>query len=123
MIDLRNNEPSSARTVTQFFLADADAHRDNFEALALTQMEFDAVRRPNATGWRHFLRLQGVEFAQTGFDLKISAEMLARLAWTPKDFLELLAAVHADVGEELTLALPVLHRRLLAHLSKLKDAP
>lgn len=123
MIDLRNNELRSDWAATRLFLADADAHHGGFEALALTQAEFVAVRRPSVTGWRHFLRLQGLESTQTGFDLKIAAEMLARLAWTPKDFLELLAGVHADVGEELALALPVLHRRLLAHLSKLKDAP
>ncbi len=81
------------------------------------------MRRPSVTGWRHFLRLQGLEFKQAEFDLKIAAEMLARLAWAPKVFLELLAGVHADVGEAPALALPVLHRRLLAHLSKPKDAP
>ena len=126
MIDLRTNEFGSERPATQLatplFLADTDAHHDGYEALALTQVEFDAVRRPSVTGWRHFLRLQGLDVAQTEFDLKIAAEMLVRLAWTPMDFLELLAGVHAEVGEAPALALPALHRRLLGHLSELKGA-
>ncbi len=73
MIDLRNNQLRSARTVAQLFLADTDTHHDGIEALALTQVEFDAVRRPSVTGWRHFLRLQGLEFAHTEFDLKTAA--------------------------------------------------
>ena len=126
MIDLRNNELRSDRLATQLatqlLLADTDAH-DGVEALALTQLEFDAVRRPSVSGWRHFLRLQGLELAQTEFNLKIAAEMLVSLAWTPNDFLELLAGVQPDVGEAPAVVLPVLHRRLLGHLWQLKDAP
>nr|MDQ2736981.1 hypothetical protein [Pseudomonadota bacterium] len=118
MIDLRTDELRSDRTVMQLFLADIDAHHNDIDALALTQIEFDALRRPSVTGWRHFLRLQGLEFKKAGFDLKIAAQTLATLAWTPSDFLELLAGVHADVGEAPALALPVLHRRLLGHLSQ-----
>lgn len=122
MIDLRDNEFRSDRAVTLLFQAVSDAHHDGLEALALTQVEFDAVRRPSVTGWRHFLRLQGLELAHVDFDLKIAAEMLARLAWTPNEFLKLLEDVHAEVGTAPALALPELHRRLLGQLPQLKGA-
>lgn len=122
MNDLRSDESRSDRSVTQLFLADTDAHHDGIEVLAMTQVEFDAVRRPSVTGWRHFLRLQGLEVAQVEFDLKSAAEMLARLGWTPNDLLELIAGVQADVGEASAMALPELHRRLLAHHSQLQGA-
>jgi type IV secretory pathway VirB4 component len=122
VIDLRNDGLSSNQMVTLVFHPDTAARHDVFEALALTQLEFDSVRRPSATGWRHFLRLQGLDLAHAEFDLKIAAETLTRLAWTPNDFLELLARVHADVGRAPSVALPALHLRLLGHLSQMKDS-
>lgn len=122
MIDLRNHGFGSDQMVTLVFHPDTAACHDGFEALALTQIEFDSVRRPNATGWRHFLRLQGLDSAHAEFDLKAAAETLTRLAWTPNDFLELLARVHADVGRAPSVALPALHLRLLGHLSQMKDS-
>lgn len=122
MIDLRNIEASTAQTVTKFFPATADSSHACYEAFALTRVEFDAIRRPSVAGWRHFLRLQGLDLAHVGFDLKIAAEMLARLAWPPSNFLELLHGVQAEVGTAPAVALPELHRRLLGHLSQLKGA-
>ncbi len=58
MSELRSYQSSEDRTVVRLFLADTDSHQEGYEALALTQVEFDAVRRPSVTGWRHFLRLQ-----------------------------------------------------------------
>jgi len=121
MNELRSSEWSEDRTVVQLFLADTDSHREGYEALALTKVEFDAVRRPSVTGWRHFLRLQKLESAGIEFDLKTAADMLAKLSWTPNDFLELLAGVHADVGEAPALALPELQQRLLVHHSQLQE--
>ena len=112
------HEPDGHATVSAIPLAH---HGD--EALALTLAEFDAVRRPSDTGWRHFLRLQELACAPVEFHLNGAAEMLARLSWMPNDFLDLLAGVHADVGEAPALALPVLYRRLLGHLAQLKGAP
>lgn len=121
MNDLRSSKGSEDRTVVQLFPADTDSHHKGYEALALIQVEFDAVRRPSVTGWRHFLRLQKLESAGVEFDLKTAAGMLARLSWTPNDFLELLAGVHADVGEAPAMVLPELQQRLLAHHSQLQE--
>lgn len=121
MNDLRSSKGSEDRTVVQLFLADTDSHHEGYEALALTQVEFDAVRRPSVAGWRHFLRLQKLESAGVEFDLKTAADMLAKLSWTPNDFLELLAGVHADVGEASAKVLPELHQRLLVHHSQLQE--
>ena len=100
-----------------------DAHHDGIEELCLTQVEFDAVRKPSVTGWRHILRLQELQSAEVEFDLKSAAETLVRLSWTPNDFLELLASVRADVGDSPAVVLPTLHRRLLGHLAQLKEFP
>ena len=121
MNDLRSSKGSEDRTVVQLFPADIDSHHKGYEALALIQVEFDAMRRPSVTGWRHFLRLQKLESAGVEFDLKTAAGMLARLSWTPNDFLELLAGVHADVGEAPAMVLPELHQRLLVHHSQLQE--
>lgn len=121
MNDLRSSKGSGDRTVVQLFPADTDSHHKGYEALALIQVGFDAARRPSVTGWRHFLRLQKLESAGVEFDLKTAAGMLARLSWTPNDFLELLAGVHADVGEAPAMVLPELQQRLLAHHSQLQE--
>ena len=78
--------------------------------------------RPTATGWRHFLRLQGWEEVQGDFNLKGAAEMLAQLEWTPAEFVELLEATRAEVGEAPVLLLPVVYQRLIGLVSRRKDA-
>ncbi len=120
MKELQNGRALTERSITQLFLPHNDADPQEYAALGLLQVEFDAVRTPSATGWRHFMRLQGLGSVHGKFDLERVAEMLARLAWTPNDFLELLDGIRAEVGEEPAVSLPVLHRRLLGHLSQLK---
>ena len=116
MNDLYSNESRAVPMASQLFLIDTNAHHEGFESLALTQAKFDAVRRPNATDWRHFLRLQGPDAAPRDSDVKSAAEMLAQLKWTPHEFTELLKVTRAQVGEASALALPMVYRRLQGQL-------
>lgn len=122
MIDIVADGMQAGTTVVRLFRLDIGAQLDGFESLALTQAEFDAVRTPTATGWRHFLRLQGLEEVQGDFDLKGAAEMLAQLKWTPAEFAEHLEAAQNEVGKSPVLSLPVVYRRLLSLVSRRKDA-
>ena len=116
MNGLHSNESRDVPMVNQLFLVDTNAHHESYEALALAQAKFDAVRTPNATGWRHFLRLQGLDATPSDFDVKSAAEMLAQLKWTPHEFIKLLKVTRAQVGEAPALALPVVYRRLQGQL-------
>ena len=109
---LHSNEPRALPMVRQLFVVDTSQHHEGYEALSLTQAEFDVVRTPNATGWRHFLRLQGLDAAPDVFDVKSAAEMLAQLRWTPHEFIELPEVTRAQVGEAPAFALPMVYRRL-----------
>lgn len=121
MNKLHINESQGVSMVSNLFLVDTSAHLESYEALALARTEFDTVRTPNATGWRHFLRLRGLDAAPRDFDVKSAAEMLAQLKWTPQEFIELLKVTQARVGEVPASALPAVYRRLRDQLCHAKN--
>lgn len=123
MKELQNGRALTERSISNLFLPHNAADCQESAVLGVLQAEFDAVRTPSATGWRHFLRLQGLGSGQDQFDLRRAAEGLATLAWTRNDFLELLDDIRAEVGEDSVVWLPMLRQRLLGHLPQLKQAP
>ncbi len=118
-----NGRALTDRSIAKLFRPCNDIDASEYvEGLAFTPSEFRSVMTLTAAGWRRFLREQGLE-SQTGFDLNSAAQILAMLAWTTRDFVELLDGIRTDVGNDVAAALPVLYRRLCAHLSQHRSEP